>query len=171
MVTIAREYKTLTGRGLEADLRSEMSFSADQALGLCRVMYEGDGPQVEIGQPSGPNATGATPPVRVTAVFSAETTTALKAFQAAHPTRGRRRSSPETWLADDSRPLVRPGLEVVTSPKAPDARRAQAARSIRRSPAARARSEELNEVAHDPGRPRADRPTVTKSSTPRRRRR
>ena len=128
MVGIAREYRTLTGRGLEADLRDEMSGTElEQALGLYRVMYtEGDGPQVEIGKlQRALNATGATPPVRVTAMFDAATTTALRAFQAAHPPLASDgQATLETWLKlDELAPTsFAQGLEVVTAPTAPEPR-------------------------------------------------
>jgi peptidoglycan hydrolase-like protein with peptidoglycan-binding domain len=105
VVEIAREYHGQTGKVLVDEIRSELS-GADlrTALGLFRTMHaQGDGPNEEIGHlQQALNANGASPAVRITAVFGPETTTALRAFQAAHPPlTSNGQATVETWLKLD----------------------------------------------------------------------
>ncbi len=129
IVEIAREYHELTGKLLVDEVRSELSGSdLDEALGLLRAMHaEGEGPHVEIGAlQQALNATGAaTSALRITAVFGPETTTALSAFQAAHPPLASNGIlTLETWLKlEELAPRVfRNGRGVIEGPAPGEAR-------------------------------------------------
>ena len=128
VVEIAGEYGTLTGRGLVADLRDELSGDdLDQALGLARVMHtEGEGPDPEIGMiQQAVNVLGASPPVRISGMYGPETTTAVNAFQTAHaPLRADGVVNLETWLQlDHLVPRVfRQGRMAVEGPTPAEAR-------------------------------------------------
>ena len=105
IVEIAGEYLTLTGRGLEEDVRDELSGDdLARALGPLRTMHtEGEGPNPEIGLlQQALNALGASPAVRITGMFGPETTAALRDFQAAHPPiAANGQATLETWLRID----------------------------------------------------------------------
>ncbi len=128
IMEIAREYHDLTGKVLVDDVRDELSGDdLDQALGLLRAMYsEGDGPNAEIGVlQQALNATGAAPPLRITALFGPETTAALSAFQAANPPLAANGiATLETWLKlDQLAPRVfRQGRAAVEGPAPAQAR-------------------------------------------------
>lgn len=128
IVEIAGEYATLTGHGLVADLRDELSGDdLEQALGLARVMHaEGDGPDAEIGMiQQALNVLGATPPLRITGMYDAETAAAVNAFQASHAPLGATGVvNLETWLQlDHLVPRVfRQGRMVVEGPAPGQAR-------------------------------------------------
>lgn len=127
IVEIARAYHELTGRPLVDDVRDELSGEdLDTAMGLVRTMHaEGDGPHVEIGMiQQALNALGATPPLRITAMFGPETTAALSAFQAAHPPlEANGRATLETWLElDELAPRVVRSGRIVVESGTPEAR-------------------------------------------------
>jgi peptidoglycan hydrolase-like protein with peptidoglycan-binding domain len=128
VVEIAREYGRITGRSLLDDVRDELSGDdLTQALQPLTTMFaEGDGPKPAIGLlQQSLNTTGATPPLRITAMFTSEVTTALAAFQSAHPPLvANGRLTLETWLKlDELAPLVaRSGAFVVESGTPAEAR-------------------------------------------------
>ena len=106
IVEISRAYNDLTGNDFATELRDELSGDdLATALGSYRTMWaEGAGPNPEIGLlQQALNATGATPAVRITAMFGPETTTALRAFQAANPPLNSTGDlNVETWLKLDA---------------------------------------------------------------------
>lgn len=136
IVEIASEYGTLTGRGLVEDLRDELSGEdLERALGLVRVMHsEGEGPKWEISAiQQALNVLGASPALRITGIFGADTTTALADFQRAHaPLRADGAATLETWLQLDRLvPRVfRQGRGVVEGPVRAEARGVPLAGSI-----------------------------------------
>ncbi|HYO43978.1 MAG TPA: peptidoglycan-binding protein [Candidatus Limnocylindrales bacterium] len=111
IVEIARAYADLTGNNLVDEIRDEMSGSdLAQAMGPLQAMFaEGSGPNPQIGLlQQALNATGTTPPLRVTAMFGPETSAALSTFQGAHPPlTANGVLTLETWLKlDQLAPLV-----------------------------------------------------------------
>ena len=125
IVEIAREYTNVTGRAMLDDLRDDLtSDEMDRALGLLRVMkQEGEGPHWEIGGiQQALNGLGAAPQIRVTGLYGPETTTAVNAFQAAHPPlRADGKVNLETWLTLDrlAPRLFRSGRLVIESAVTP----------------------------------------------------
>jgi peptidoglycan hydrolase-like protein with peptidoglycan-binding domain len=119
IVQIAGEYQLLTGHGLLADLRDELSGDdLEGAVGLVRVMHaEGAGPDPEIAMlQQALNVMGAVPAIRITGMLGPETTAALGDFQRANPPlRADGAATLETWLLlDDLAPRVfRQGVGVV----------------------------------------------------------